>query len=217
MKAAGICVFYHCLLRSKDRLIPEDYAIALIIDQMNSLVESGLADAASAIYGCVNGPQSDCDAVANLMPNKTVMISHGPDSRTEIPTLNVIRDWIHQHQDWYVLYHHTKGVSTPNQADGWRKRMQHHCVDNWRQCVEALDMGYECAGCHWLTPELNRGVIHSPFFGGNYWWSKASYLMRLPPLPEPTWANRYEAETWIGKASIRPRVVDMSPGWPTPN
>lgn len=211
-----ICIFYHCIISGGERVIDADYALNLVSSQMSALKRSGLADVASAIYVCINGGESDAAAVAMMCPDKTNIISHGPASRTEIPTLSILREWVHNHQDWYVLYHHTKGVSTPNQADGWRRRMENYCVWGWSRCVQALDQGSEVCGCHWLTPEQHPGHITSPFHGGNFWWSKGSYLVTLPPLPEPTWQNRYEAETWIGKGPQRPRVTDLCPGWPTP-
>jgi hypothetical protein len=212
-----ICVFYHCIITGGERNIDTDYALNLVASQMSALTKSGLADAASAIYICVNGSESDAMAVASMVPNKAQVIHHGSASRTEIPTLNILRDWVQTHKDWYVLYHHTKGVSTPNQADGWRRRMEGYCVYSWTRCVQSLTEGAEVCGCHWLTPEQHgKNVIGSPFYGGNFWWSRGTYLATLPPLPEPTWANRYEAEVWIGRGPKRPRVVDFCPGWPTP-
>ena len=215
--SASIAVFYHCILSSSaHREINSDYAIHLIMDQMKALKDSGLADAASAIYVCVNGPQSDADALSVMVPDKAIIICHGKGATTEIPTMNVIRDWIQNHKGWYVLYHHTKGVSTPNQADNWRRRMELHNVHEWRRCVAALDSGADICGCHWLTPEQNRGTISIPFFGGTFWWANSYYLLKLPPLPPATWENRYKAESWIGMAQQRANVVDFSPGWPTP-
>lgn len=211
-----IAIFYHCIISGGERHIDADYALNLVASQMNALNNSGLAQAASAIYICVNGSEADAIAIASMVPEKAQVIHHGPAARTEIPTLSILRDWVQNHQDWYVLYHHTKGVSTPNQADGWRRRMENYVVWGWTRCVQALTDGADACGCHWLTPEQHPGTIGSPFFGGNYWFAKASYIATLPPLPEPTWANRYEAETWIGKGPKRPKVVDWCPGWPTP-
>lgn len=193
-----------------------DYALSLIEAQMKAIKESGLEDAASAMYVGVNGSESDALAVACLCPSKASLICHGPGATTEIPTMNVIRAWVPNHPRWYVLYHHSKGVSTPNQADGWRRRMEFHNVARWRNCVDALEKGFDACGCHWLTPEQNPGTITTPIFGGTYWWSTSEYLATLPPLPDPVWGNRYEAEAWIGRGPRRPKVMDWSPGWPTP-
>lgn len=213
----GVAIFYHCLLSSAHRVIDQDYALSLIAAQMDALKQSGLERAAQSITVGVNGSYSDAFAVACMAPESAAVICHGVGATTEIPTLNILREFARDHLGWAILYHHTKGVSTPNQADGWRRRMENVCVWGWTSCIKALDDGADACGCHWLTPEKNPGVIASPFFGGTFWWSRSDYINTLPPLPEATWENRYEAETWIGKGPRRPRVVDFYPGWPTPN
>jgi hypothetical protein len=213
---AKIAIFFHCILQSKERAIDLDYALSLISSQMEAFQKSGLADAASEMYVCVNGDESDTTAIAQMVPNKAVMVCHGAGAITEITTMNVIRRWVPNHPNWYVHYSHTKGVSTPNQADGWRRRMEHYNVWRWRDCILALDKGHDACGCHWLTPEQNPESIKTPMFGGTFFWAKSNYLATLPPLPEAIWVNRYEAESWIGRGPKRPKVVDFSPGWPTP-
>jgi hypothetical protein len=211
-----IAIFYHCILSSKERPIDPDYALSLIEVQMHALQQSGLADAASSIFVGVNGSDSDALAVACLCPPKATIICHGQGAITEIPTMTALRKWAIEHPGFYLFYHHTKGVSTPNQADGWRRRMEHHNVWRWRDCVLALDKGHDACGCHWLTPEQNPECIKTPMFGGTFWWAKTEYIATLPPLPEPIWQLRYEAESWIGRGPRRPKVKDFSPGWPTP-
>lgn len=212
-----IAVFYHCLLRSEHRPIDIDYAIGLITAQMHALRRSGLEDAASTICVGVNGALDDAIAVASISPDKAAVVHHGKNATTEIPTLNILRSFAAEHPGYSILYHHSKGVSTPNQADGWRRRMEDVNVWGWNNCVTILEAGYDVCGAHWLTPEQNPGVIASPFFGGTFWWARSEYINTLPPLPEAVWNNRYEAETWIGKGPTRPRVMDLYPGWPTPN
>lgn len=212
-----IAVFYHCLLSSEHRVIDPDYALNLIANQMAALRESGLENAASTICVGVNGSNADAFAVACLAPEKSAVVAHGAKITTEIPTLNILRQWSREHPDTFVMYHHSKGVSTPNQADGWRRRMELVNVWGWVECVKALKSGNDCCGAHWLTPEKNPGVIASPFFGGTFFWARTNYINTLPALPEAKWENRYEAETWIGKSPRRPRVVDFYPGWPKPN
>jgi hypothetical protein len=213
----GIAVFYHCLLSSQHRHIDPDYALPLISAQMRALRESGLENAASTICVGVNGGLADAFAIACLAPAKSAVVHHGKGATTEIPTMNILREFARDHPGWAILYHHSKGISTPNQADGWRRRMENASVWGWSECVRALEAGNDACGCHWLTPEKNPGVIHTPFFGGTFFWAKSDYINTLPPLPEAKWENRYEAETWIGKGPRRPRVVDFFPGWPTPN
>lgn len=216
-----LCVFYHCILSSSaNREINRDYAINLIAQQLKAIKQSGLAKAASALYVGINGGADDAAEVLamahELCDPRSLILTHGKSATTEIHTLNVLRDWVKGHPGWYVLYHHTKGVSTPNQADNWRRRMEKHCVWEWQKCVAELDKGFDACGCHWLTPERHGHTIRKPFFGGTFFWSTTEYLKTLPPLPPPTWENRYEAEMWIGTGPRRARVTDWHPGWPTP-
>ena len=217
MATQEINIYYHCLLRSEHREIDPDYALTLIAHQMNALKESGLCDAASNLVIGVNGDSADALAVAMLAPDKAVVVAHGSRATTEIPTMNLLREYALAHPEAFLMYHHSKGVSTPNQADGWRRRMEAVNVWGWKDCYHALQRGFDCCGAHWLTPEKHPGAIVSPFFGGTFFWAKANYIATLPPLPEAKWENRYEAESWIGKGSKRPRVLDMYPGWPTPS
>ena len=119
--------------------------------------------------------------------------------------------------DWKVLYHHTKGVTHPTETflRAWRRRMEKAVVWGWRDCVAELDNGADACGVHWLTPETFPTLVHNfPFFGGTFWFANTNFLMTLPPLPAATWANRFEAEKWIGRGPARPRVKDYYPGWP---
>jgi hypothetical protein len=211
----SIAIFYHCKLTGEG--IPDEmFALGLMLHQMTVLKEVGLAEAAQEIHVGVNGGDGDSLTAASIAPDKAILHVHGPDARSEIPTMNVIERWILSHPEWYVLYHHTKGVTHPGNIayDAWRDRMEVGCVRNWRQCIKDLDAGCDAVGCHWLTPEQFPGTITSPFFGGTFWWATTEYLRQLPPLPPSSWQNRYEAESWIGRRRPYPRVADYHPGFP---
>jgi hypothetical protein len=211
----NIAVFYHCKLAGEG--IPsEDFAAGVMFAQMNALKTSGLADAASEIHIGVNGDDGQALLAAALAPPKARLHVHGNAARSEIPTQKIIEQWLPTHPDWFVLYHHSKGVTHPNEVsyNNWRGRMEDACIVNWRQCVADLQQGFDAVGCHWLTPEKFPGAVKSPFFGGTFWWATAKYLLQLPRLPEATWQNRFEAESWIGRRRPYPRIRDYFPGWP---
>lgn len=209
-----IAVFYHCVLFGGNRNINAHYAMGIIEGQMDLFRRSGLHDAASAFFVGVNGTEADAMAIKMICGKKAALTCHGRDASTEIPTMQMIRDWVPGHPSWNVLYFHPKGVSTPNRAIRWRKTMEHFLVEKWQDCVKILDSGKDACGCHWLTPEKYGSHIGSPFFGGTFWWATAKYLSRLPKLPPDLWKHRYEAEVWIGKGKPRPSVTDFKPGWP---
>lgn len=211
----SLAVFYHCKI-SGEGISDPHHAENVLVEQMEALKYSGLAQAASMIQIGVNGTDVDALMVSSVVPPTSGITMHGPHVKSEIPTQQLIEKWLPGHEDWYVLYHHTKGVTHPGHVayDVWRRRMESACVWNWRECISALDSGFDAAGCHWLTPERFPGAVTSPFFGGTFWWATARYLMQLPKLPAPSWENRFEAESWIGRRRPYPVVMDYFPGWP---
>lgn len=211
----NLAVFYHCLFQGVSRPIDTMCALNLMADQMTAIEASGLTKMAAEIHIGVNGDEADADLARMVAPAKAIIVTHGKGATTEIPTLSMLRSWLPEHRDWYVFYWHMKGVTHPPYNTQWRLGMEQHLVRNWQRCVLDLDSGKDAVGCHWLTPETYPGQVTSPFFGGNFWWSKASYLMTLPPLPPATWGNRYKAETWIGSGLRRPRVQCYIDGWPS--
>ena len=210
-----LAVFYHAKI-SGEGIPDEEYALELVMHQMLLLRKVGLESKAEKILLGVNGGSGDALTIASMAHGNATVIAHGEKSRTEIPTLNLLRDWARGKSDWGALYFHTKGVTHPHAASyaRWRERMEYACITNWQRCVRDLQSGADAVGCHWLTPEKFRGAVTSPFFGGTFWWSRTEYINQLPALPEPTWKNRYEAESWIGRRRPYPIVVDYNPGWP---
>lgn len=213
-----LAVFYHTRLSGGDPPIDFDHAFGIMEEQMGALKRSGLEDAADSIYIGVNGGEFDFIAAGELAPKKAVLIRHPDHFRGELPTLNYLQKWLPGHEDWYVLYHHCKGAIHKGEGayHAWRRRMQSATVDNWQRAVEAMDNGSESVGAHWLTPEQWPSLVGSPFWGGNFWWAKASFLLTLPTIPETatTRAEFYIAESWIGSGPHRPIVTDYHPGWP---
>ena len=204
-----IAIFYHCVVGGGPRDIDPDYSLGVVYEQMLSMNSSGLLDAATEFHVGINGVERDSLPLKIVCGAKAKVTCHGSNSLTEIPTLELLYNWLPGHEDWHVFYHHSKGVSTPgSHAENWRRRMQGHLVTNWRKCIHELEHGKELCGCHWLYD--GRW-----FFGGNFFWAKAEYLLRLPPLPPNTWENRYEGERWIGGGQPESiGVADFLPGWP---
>jgi hypothetical protein len=212
----SIAIFYHAILDGGAVPINTDAALGIMFEQMAALKASGLSEAATEIIVGLNGSDAAALMVRAMVPEKARVVRHPDGNHSEIPTLTLLRYWLPGHEDWTVFYHHIKGVTHPGVPlyERWRRRMEQACVWGWRECVADLKRGTEAVGCHWLTPEQYPALVKTPMFGGTFWWATAQYLMTLPPLPEPTWANRYEAESWIGRGPRRPVVRDYHPGWP---
>lgn len=137
------------------------------------------------------------------------------DGWEQVTLRQIYRDVHVLRGDFAVLYAHTKGARDDSDWNAlWRRSMQRHVVSGWSACAKLLDGGYDAAGCHWLTPEKHNNPpdypVNSPFFGGNYWMARASYLRTLPP---PGTEYRHQAEEWVGRK--QPLVYDLLPGWPT--
>ena len=118
--------------------------------------------------------------------------------------------------DAAVFYAHTKGAYRRTEGNAvWRRSMTRRLVGGWRDCLGRLAEGYETVGCHWLTPERDHRPpdhpVVTPFYGGNFWWARASYIGRS--LPEPSVSSRFDAEKWIGLGD--PVACDLLPGWPS--
>lgn len=212
-----ICVWYHAILSGGTIPVDTEFACQILAEQMRALHKSGLADAADEIHVGVNGPKEDAEIARLFVPAKSKFVVHGAGTTTEIPTLNALRAWLPGHDDWRVMYHHLKAVTHPGQElyRDWRRRLEIATVWKWKECMAEMDKGVDSCGAHWLTPEeFPHLVVGPPFWGGTFWWITAKYLMTLPPLPPATWANRFEAEKWIGRGPVRPRVKDYFPGWP---
>lgn len=212
-----LAIFYHCLLTGHIMPIETEFACSILQEQMTALMRIGLLDAAEKFYVGLNGDEEAAQIARLFLPPKAKIIVHGTKALTEIPTLAFLRSWLPGHEDWKVIYFHMKSVSHPGEASytNWRHRMEQAVILRWRECVAHLDTGMDACGCHWLTPEQYPGrVIRTPYFGGNFWWATAKYLLTLPPLPEDTYYNRFAAESWIGTGPSRPRVIDYCPGWP---
>ena len=207
-----IALFYHCTVQGGVTGVNFDFALSVISEQMLLLKAVGLVDVAVEFHIGVQGTTEDRVVLAILAGDKAKITC----TCGEVASMTLLQKWLPGHEDWYVLWHHSKGVTHTNEPgpQNWRRRMQTVCVNNWRQCVADLDRGFDAVGAHWLTPEEHGERIKSPFFGGTFWWATAKYLLQLPQLPEPTWQNRFDAESWIGWRRPYPKVRDYFPGWP---
>lgn len=168
------------------------------------------------------GPSADRDRARSRLALQFAALRHcrvdwiERDAGFEQVTLAALHAWARDtEEDTAVLYAHTKGAHDVTDWNAtWRRSMTRRVVGNWRRCIRLLDDGYDAVGCHWLTPEKHHAppvyVVPSPFYGGNFWWARSSYLRRLPPVAAE---RRHDAEKWIGLG--QPRAYDLLPGWPS--
>jgi hypothetical protein len=199
-------------------------ASQIIAQQMGRLKYSGLNDARSELIVGVNGGSESKPFVDGLIPLDAKTTYHGLQCRNECRTLRLLEEWLPGHDDYYVLYFHSKGATKPPGDDftgRWRECMMKHLIDNWRQCVSDLDAGHEAVGCHWMVPPATPPGQH--IFAGTFWWAKASYLRTLPSIMKrdrikvsgiDSLESRFEAEVWLCNGPRLPKVKDYcGPFW----
>lgn len=112
-----------------------------------------------------------------------------------------------------ILYAHTKGASDPSELNRrWRWSMTEKLLQDFDANLRKLEE-VDVVGSHWLDesyPEYKfREEWPPPFFAGNFWVARASYLRKLGQVSRET---RFKSESWV--ASGKPRVHDLLPSWP---
>jgi hypothetical protein len=101
----------------------------------------------------------------------------GMDQREfETPTLKYLKETCDAtDEEFFVLYLHHKGITRMNNPNvhAWRQYMQYFCIEQWQDCVAALNEGYDTVGVNWRDTPWKH-------YSGNMWWSRASYIRKLP-------------------------------------
>lgn len=214
----NLAVFYH--IKPGPPIDPIN-ACRMFSQQMATFESSGLRQASSFSCIGINGGHEDFKRLLAGLPKGSEPIINGESARSELPTMHFMQEWASKHPDWYICYWHAKGVT--HQPDrlhvNWRKCMERIVIQNWKQCVKDLDSGFDSVGAHWLTPERFGAIVKAPFWGGNFWWAKARFIMTLPPLRKNSECREqdFDAESWIGWGPRRPIVRDYAPHWPHPD
>lgn len=213
-----IAIFYHCVFSIGGKRLPA--AETVVTSQMKALQDSGLLDAASNFFIGVNGEYGTSPVT---FPEKANVFYNGSKCRTELRTLRILERWLPGHEDWLVFYFHSKGVTHKigdTHSDPWRECMEYHLLKNWTKCVQWLQWGYTSVGCHWMEPPETPETQY--IWAGNFWWSRASYLLTLPSLLKrervkrcglDSVDSRYEGEVWHGNGETKPFVKDFCPNW----
>jgi len=121
-----------------------------------------------------------------------------------------------QEEECYYIYGHTKGAYHTHFSNlVWVRSMIFYNIVGWGKMLEKLEnTKIDCAGCFWLTKEEYPEILKfdpdgTPFFGGNFYWAKSSYVKTLPIVPKQ---DRYKAERWIGLND--PKIYCIQGGHP---
>jgi hypothetical protein len=128
----------------------------------------------------------------------------------ELNTINYIKN-ICYHIDYeiYILYIHTKGVRKAGNEEvikSWRNMMEYFLIEKFEECINYLNI-YDTLGCNAVNKyctdfeKISINKNHAFHYSGNFWWSKKSYIDKLPfieiVLNNESFLTRYKAENWI--------------------
>lgn len=207
-----IAIFYHVYLGGGEIPASEENCFRIIQEQICAMSTSNLLASAEHVFVGVAGPK-DSHMAVNMMFARPVTVSPVSGSG-ELPTMKVMQDFSKKNPEHLILYLHTKGaIHNGNPVyETWRRCMERVVVGMWHKCVKDLERGYDTVGAHWLTPARFSFIGPLPYWGGNFFWAKASFLNELPPIDVT--ADRYQAEVWIGKSKRKPNVMDYAKHFP---
>jgi len=196
------------------------YFIALINNwrevvkpQLTRIFNSSLMNDTDKLYVHVfYQDENDFYRVESLLTNLTskVEITKSTFNNYEFPTLELVKEKS-KTEEFYCWYIHTKGVSITENTKtfyhgsqdlsylldcvrDWREYMEYFIIDNSKNCLNHLDNGFDACGVQ-LSQAQNPKYYT---FSGNFWWSKSSYIQKLPELTPEFKKNRWNAESWIG-------------------
>lgn len=207
-------------------------AFELMSEQLTRASESGLLDAADEVFLCTNGNEASFAGAKEVMSEfENVKFVHTSNDYAsyEYPTLDFMKKTCDAAEgDFYICYFHLKGLTkrTDPNVLNWRDYMEYWTIDRWEDNVDELNRGVDTVGCNYIESPW-------PHYSGNFWWSRAEYIRKLDPLPNPRnieWGKpsryidanldggnfRYEHEAWIGSKNPVWKELHSTPGKATP-
>lgn len=179
-------------------------------NQINKLIRSGLLKEAKLYLTALYNTDEDLNYIKDKIKDLGELTNTSKSfDLFEFPALGFIKKKA-KTEDFYVLYLHTKGVSITEKnmnyyhgsrdlkhlkecVTDWKDYMEYFLVDNYQECIKALE---ECDACG-----VNLRAEPVNHFSGNFWWSKSSYINKLPEMRNINLSNRYSAEFWIGSGN----------------
>jgi len=173
----------------------------IVIDQYESLYESGLLDNIERVYVCYTGANKENINFLLNKHNKIQLINYTNKYKEyERPCLHKLLEWS-QTNESNILYIHTKGVSHPHNHNVWlwRKMLEHYLIRNYKQCINYLN-NYDIVGINLTdigTADKLVNENHKMHFSGNFWWSKTSYIRTLPKIREDYTDLSIEHRYWL--------------------
>lgn len=191
---------------------------SLIVEFLEKIDSSGLADAAQQIVICLNGNETAMrEFLSPLLDSNSIFqtVHVSPDAwRCEWPTLNQLKlDCDADPANHYVGYAHLKGLTKPNNkpVQDWKDYLVYWGIEQWETSIAQLKAGYDTSSVNWSETPWSH-------YSGNFWWATSNYIRRLEPLQDPATIDfgrvvskylkpnvvldpgnfRFEHEAWLG-------------------
>jgi len=169
----------------------------IVQEQLTLLVDKGLYKTAKQIYYSCFSEQEDqihkfITLIKKIDIDKKIFIYINPYNDKEKQTIVLLQKICKSHQDSYVLYFHTKGVTYTSEdkiknypdlcknVKSWRDILNHFNIEKWQCWVQALDNNHDTAGALYGSFSINGIDGYRNFYAGNFWWAKASHINKLP-------------------------------------
>lgn len=198
-----IHIYYHvCLIND---------GIIIAIEQMHLMAISGLIKNASSINIGIKYDKNTSDNLShflkivdahNIHNNITILYQkeNSVNNDGEISTAIHLKEFansLSNEDDSYILYFHTKGVSRYGTkmeipVRYWRNFMEYYMINNWTECCNILDRGYESCGSSICSMDFmdrcnNRYNNYTPndktnryYYPGTFYWINTSLIKRIP-------------------------------------
>ena len=138
------------------------------------------------------------DLVLKANLEKVEVINSGQNLEVnEQYTLVYMYKWAKEHQDYNILYLHTKGVGKDkiDAIEDWVSYMCYFLISKFDSCLRALETH--------VTVGVDLREAPMLHYSGNFWWARASHMTTLPnPENLLEWKNplnspRHNQEFWI--------------------
>ena len=181
----AVCFIHICNMEIDGNFYGKD----ILMDQINSIKQSGLYEKLDYIFITMLGKQ-----VKIVNDYKIKIIYYSPNTKDwEFPHMQRIKYFSDNiDNNIKILQIHTKGVLNKLNSLEWRKYLEYFLIEKHDLCLKSLE-NYKCVGVNaQYYFDINKYRNH---FSGNFWWSNSHYIKTLPQIEVNE--DRYITEHWL--------------------
>ena len=182
----------------------------IVSEQLERLHSSGLLKVSQLKIGVVYGyginkeeNTKKLESILNNFYNYEIIFIEPNGCCGESITLKEMSNFSKKtNENLKILYFHTKGITQfnterENPVREWRRMMEYFLIDNWENCVNKLNEGYDCCGINYQNHAANvkNEMKLIQIFNGNFFWTNSNYVKKLDD--SILFEHRYSSENWI--------------------